>query len=605
MKNNLTRVEKCIICLAVFYTLAAEVAAQSPGGVATSPKLWTKANVGVTATGANVTQWANQSATAMTTQASIAASTDITLNSNDFNYNPSLSFSGASGKRLSGTFAAVTANPALIFAVVKKSVVTVPVLTSNNINGSPYSQGGATAGTPGIGYLTTGSFGIDNSGVGCGTTANIINIPGIVRADYNVTTTSLGANTAFNGLLSTVSTCPATSVNTSNSTFEIGGKTSGGISTRIFSGQIAEVIHYDINTLPGGAADINKIESYLALKYGLTLSNSGGATNGDYTSSAGTTIWTAATGSGYHNNVIGIGRDDNSALVQRQSHQTNDATQLYIGATIAASNLSNTGSFSTDAQFVMLGDDNAALAPNANNTELPSGLTGISRFDREWKITNTGFTGTFSLSILPSSGSYTAARIQVLVDDDGDFSNATVITPTITVVGGRIILTGISNAMIASGATKYITMVVAASPGGVVDNMQLWTKANAGVVLGSGINQVIQWTNQSSTTSMTAQGQASIAASVDIKWTDNDFNYNPSLTFSGVSGKRLSGNFASATVNPALMFAVVKKAVITSPALPLIIILAILIRRAEHFPVHKGLLISREQVRVSLESIMR
>jgi hypothetical protein len=143
------------------------------------------------------------------------------------------------------------------------------------------------------------------------------------------------------------------------------------------------------------------------------------------------------------------------------------------------------------------------------------------------------------LSILPSSGSYTAARIQVLVDDDGDFSNATVITPTITVVGGRIILTGISNAMIASGTTKYITIVVAASPGGITDNIQLWTKANTGVVA-TGTN-VTQWTNQSSTTTMTTQ--ASIAASSDITLSSNDFNYNPSLTFSGASAKRLSGSF--------------------------------------------------------------
>jgi hypothetical protein len=159
--------------------MAGEVTAQSPGGVATSPKLWTKANVGVTATGANVTQWTNQSGTAMTTQASIAASTDITLSSNDFNYNPSLTFSGAIGKRLSGTFAAANVNPALMFAVVKKSAATVPALTSNNNNGEPYSME-VTLGAAGIGYVSTatGVFGIDNSGSVCGTTASIYDYPG-------------------------------------------------------------------------------------------------------------------------------------------------------------------------------------------------------------------------------------------------------------------------------------------------------------------------------------------------------------------------------------------------------------------------------------------
>jgi hypothetical protein len=226
----------------------------------------------------------------------------------------------------------------------------------------------------------------------------VVNIPGIVRVDYNAALSTTGATTAFNGLAS-ASACGTNTVTAADGSFEIGGRTFGGSNTNIFAGQIAEIIHYDLDALSGGAADINKIESYLAVKYGLTLSNSGGGSNGNYTSSTGATIWNATAGSGYHNNVIGIGRDDNSALLQKQSKQTDDATRIYISG-LQSSNAANTGSFSTDEQFVMIGNNNATSALNAANTEYPSGLGITSRFDREWKITNTGFTGTFSLSIL-------------------------------------------------------------------------------------------------------------------------------------------------------------------------------------------------------------
>jgi gliding motility-associated-like protein len=518
------------------------VSGASPGGVADNMQLWVKANAGVAVTGANVTQWTNQSGAAMTTEASIAASADVTLGSADFNYNPSLTFSGTSSQRLTGTFAAATSNPGLMFAVVKKSVSPDVALAN------PYSVLGAgNATAQGIAY-NAGTFGVDNSGTLCGTTASAINIPGIVRVDYNTALSTSGANTAFNGLLSTGAACGTQTVSAASANFEIGGRTAGPVLTRIFAGQIAELIHFDLNSLSDGTGDINRVESYLAVKYGLTLSNSGGGTNGNYTTSTGTTIWSASTGSAYHNNVIGVGRDDKSGLTQKQSKQTDDAARIYIG-TLVASNAANAGSFATDGQFVMMGNNNATATTNSANTEFPSGLGIAYRFDREWKITNTNFTGTFSLSISPSSGTFNANTLRVLVDDDGDFSNATIITPTITIVSSRIILTGISNAMIASGATKYITIAVLSTPGGLTDIMKLWTKADAGVIV-SGAN-VTQWTNQWGT----AIPDANIVLDPD------NFNYNPTLIFSGASGKVLAGTFATiATSTPVVLFAVAKKA---------------------------------------------
>jgi len=83
-----------------------------------------------------------------------------------------------------------------------------------------------------------------------------------------------------------------------------------------FRGQIAEFIVYSQLLTTG--ADLQKIQSYLALKYGITLSgnNDGDGTSfevgeGDYLLSNGTAMWDADEVAGFQNNVAGIARDDN------------------------------------------------------------------------------------------------------------------------------------------------------------------------------------------------------------------------------------------------------------------------------------------------------
>jgi hypothetical protein len=84
----------------------------------------------------------------------------------------------------------------------------------------------------------------------------------------------------------------------------IGG---ASISTGFFSGQLGEVIVYNRKL---SASDTNKIESYLATKYGITLDNAA------YTSSKGTIFWPwGRTGQGYHNNIAGILRDDDNTSI--------------------------------------------------------------------------------------------------------------------------------------------------------------------------------------------------------------------------------------------------------------------------------------------------
>ena len=101
---------------------------------------------------------------------------------------------------------------------------------------------------------------------------------------------------------------------------------------------------------------MNKIHSYLAVKYGITLENTGGGTQGDYLATTGTTIWDASVNSSYHNDVIGIGRDDNQALLQKQSHSFYDIERLYIDF-LQPTNVSNSGIINSDTSYVMMGNN--------------------------------------------------------------------------------------------------------------------------------------------------------------------------------------------------------------------------------------------------------
>ncbi|MCK5319068.1 MAG: hypothetical protein KAJ55_14235, partial [Anaerolineales bacterium] len=92
------------------------------------------------------------------------------------------------------------------------------------------------------------------------------------------------------------------------------------VGTNDLEGNISEIIIYSDGH---SATDKQKIESYLALKYGITLDQTSGQ---DYLASNGSTeMWNKdATGaSTYDNDIAGIGRDDNSELGQVKSKSVN------------------------------------------------------------------------------------------------------------------------------------------------------------------------------------------------------------------------------------------------------------------------------------------
>ena len=92
-----------------------------------------------------------------------------------------------------------------------------------------------------------------------------------------------------------------------------------------FDGRIAEVITYDDRKDDSDLTrERNRIQSYLAIKYGITLGVNG--TSQDYVNSDGDIIWDqAANSAAYNYDIAGIGRDDGAELNQKQSRSVNDA----------------------------------------------------------------------------------------------------------------------------------------------------------------------------------------------------------------------------------------------------------------------------------------
>ncbi|MBO3115990.1 choice-of-anchor D domain-containing protein [Winogradskyella sp. DF17] len=192
--------------------------------------------------------------------------------------------------------------------------------------------------------------------------------------------------------------------NSTNRRFWLGRSQAFGGS---FNGRIAEVISY--NTRVDDVAERPKIESYLAVKYGITQGVNG--VSQDYVDSDGTVIWDQSNNVGYNYDIAGIGRDDASTLEQKQSSSINYETDvdgrtrgiLTMGLTdIYDTNYDNKTSNATtfnDKEFLMWGNDGADLnlAASTVTVNMSAGVSPplttdvtFTAMQRTWKVVESG-----------------------------------------------------------------------------------------------------------------------------------------------------------------------------------------------------------------------
>ena len=402
------------------------VPAQSPGGVSTNLTMWMKSNSGTSTTGSLLDSWTyvNDGTKSFTS----SGSERPTLVSNGINYNPYVWLPGAqlmNGPTGASAPIAFLDDDYTLFAVWRTNSVAAFQRVWEQFDV-------ASGGGDGISLCTwnDGNYGDQvehgpfNHTIIRSYAADIWNISQLnlldltagdleVIDDRNISTGILTINTDAGGTNGNGLRALGTTVN------RIGAKSSGN---EHLNGLIAELIVYDAPVSAG--TDRNKIFSYLAMKYGITIKT-------DLISSAGTTVWNSTTNSAYNNSVFGIGRDDGSGSTVTQSNSietgSGDGTGQSGKANIVLSNASGLGNL----EFLQLGNDGGGLTEITGSGDLGGAATGSKRLGREWKVQHTGNVGTvnlgFDLSGITVTGTMTI-HFRLMVDEDGNgnFTNGTI-----------------------------------------------------------------------------------------------------------------------------------------------------------------------------------
>jgi len=402
------------------------VAQTAPGGVSSNLNYWLKADNGVTSDNGRVSQWANQTSTAGNINQAIITRRP-SLKTNALNFNPAISFN------VSDSDFDFLSTDELVWDSDTVILVFNPNQDSGNIDRLQvvlaYNIPNNQFGDAGIGIGSISSSGSNNffnstditpaqSGEYIETSrVSPVNtedaILAVVRQDQIVNPTR--SQHRFWGEDTSISITNLNQYASHQDTeFTIGRRDGGGLN---FDGDVLEVISYSsrLDDTP-----LRKIESYLSIKYGLTLNQS---SEQDYLDSSANSVYDADGAlSGFVSNIAGIGRDDSSGLNQKQSIssttnsvQNNNTGLVTVGlGTIAASNRLNTNSFATDQTFMLWGN-NAATTTFSRTLTLSS--TPYRAMQRIWAIQETGNVGAVKLTIPKSIFSNSIASSLIMSPD--------------------------------------------------------------------------------------------------------------------------------------------------------------------------------------------
>jgi hypothetical protein len=397
---------------------------QSPGGVSTNLLWWLKANTGVyvdngvtpAVNGQTVQFWRDQSTLANHATTTVAANRP-TYVTNFINGNPALRFTldhFLDAGSVSGIGGTQSFYIFLVFNQLSHSPGTPTSNTGTFILDRPFD----TNNLAGFKVVNTNKYCYqrrDDSrlNVGGPVTATPITTGAFVITDYFRNYVSAASSTEgiyLNGRLDISQAGPTTSI--TGPPIRIGRHATG---TNLgLNGYFSEIAVYNANLT---LAQRLRIESYLALKYGITLDQT---TPTDYVRSTGAVIYPAATtNSGFAADVAGVGRDNavtGSGLYQTASQSQNANSILSISILNPALTLANN-------EFLVWGSNNASL--NSTNSSDVNGFTIKQRLSRVWRASESGGDvglNTVSFDLSTFTGPLNGSDLRVLVDSDGIFA---------------------------------------------------------------------------------------------------------------------------------------------------------------------------------------
>lgn len=176
----------------------------------------------------------------------------------------------------------------------------------------------------------------------------------------------------------------------------------------------------------------NAIESYLAVKYGITLAT-------DYKLSNNNITWdinanNMGGGVNYNNNITGIGRDDVFQLDQQKSKSQNGNNVHVV--------IEHPGAFPSNLSHLIWGCNNCGDYDNISSTNAPP-YYKIS--EKQWKVQNTNVGNVdITLEIPSSLSSHNAADLKLLVSDNTNFSIGSITDYGGNISGNEITFSGVS-----------------------------------------------------------------------------------------------------------------------------------------------------------------
>lgn len=211
------------------------------------------------------------------------------------------------------------------------------------------------------------------------------------------------------------------------SNMQIGGSVFG------FAGRIPEVAYYNVSL---STQDRDKVNTYFAIKYGITLIQPL-----NYINSDASVVWNSSTNTTFNNNIFGIARDINGNIDQKISRSINDNSTLKVSTindfTSVNSNVSRTSL--ADKGFMMFGDNNVNTGTTVvNPVSCPALADGLVRINKTWLVQETGTVGASYFEVDLSSYNINS-KISLYFSDDSGFTTNTGISPAISISAGKAV----------------------------------------------------------------------------------------------------------------------------------------------------------------------